>query len=251
MKASTLTPTRTPLRQMTEHPGATLITMSAHLLPAPARTVAVVILTGCVALTGLLGARYTGRAHAGWLDTRLDARLIALLGHHHTILRLIRLGDPIRVAQAAALLVLLCLATRNWRGVALVAIAVPAAGVLAEFILKPLINRTMGGALAFPSGHATGVFALSVTFAVLLVAPPRPRIPTSLRATLALSALGATVVVGAAIAGAHSHYTTDVVGGAGVATAVVLLTALIIDRISADHRTACGEPQLDPSMRNP
>jgi undecaprenyl-diphosphatase len=105
-----------------------------------------------------------------------------------------------------------------------------------ELLLKPLINRTLIGEFAFPSGHATGVTALAVVFAVLLVDPPRPRLPTNLRVLLALAALATAGAVAAAIVAVRSHYATDTLGGAAVATGVVLLTALVLDRLPPTRR---------------
>jgi hypothetical protein len=47
-----------------------------------------------------------------------------------------------------SVLVLACLVTRRWRGAVLAAVAVPAAAGLAELVLKPLVGRTLMGALS-------------------------------------------------------------------------------------------------------
>jgi undecaprenyl-diphosphatase len=145
------------------------------------------------------------------------------------MLRIVQLGDMIPVAAMTCVLMALCLATRRPPAAVLVAVAVPGAGAISEFLLKPLLHRTLGGALSFPSGHATGIVALAVTLAVLMLNPHRPRLPGCLRATIALGGLGAAGVIGVAIVGARTHYATDAIGGMTVATSVVLLTALIVD----------------------
>jgi membrane-associated phospholipid phosphatase len=194
------------------------------------------LLAACVALTALLGARYTHQIQAGRLDTAIDVRVQALLGGHPTMLSLVRLGDPVPMTAMTAALILACLVTRRWRGAVLVAVAVPGAVALTELLLKPFIHRTLAGQLSFPSGHATGVFTLAAAFAVLLVDPPRPRIPADLRAFTALGAFFAAAIVATAIVGVHSHYATDTVAGAAVGTAVVLLTALVLDRLPSPGR---------------
>ena len=201
------------------------------LLPASARPLAVALLVACVALTVFLAGWYTHQTRAGWLDAAIDIRVQALLGGHPAVASLVRLGNPIPVTMMTALLVTACLATRRWRAAVLVAIAVSGAGALTELLLKPLVRRTFTGELSFPSGRATGVFALAVAFAILLVDPPGPRMPAYLRVLLALAALLAASIVAVATVGVHYHYATDTVGGAAVATTTVLLTALVVDRI--------------------
>jgi membrane-associated phospholipid phosphatase len=177
------------------------------------------------------------------LDAAIDGRVRAVLGDHSTPLSLVvHLGDPHAVTLMAVALVLGCLATRRWRAAALVAMAVPAAAVLTKLLLQPLIHRTLTGGVSFPSGHATGVFALAVTFGVLLVNPPYPRVPARLRVVLALAALAVAGIVAVALVSLSFHYTTDTVGGAAVATAVVLLIALILDVFPAARHDA-GDPQ--------
>jgi membrane-associated phospholipid phosphatase len=170
------------------------------------------------------------------LDAAIDVRVQAVLSAHRTMLSLVRLGDPVPVTLMTASLLLACLATRRWRAATLAAVAVPGAAALTELLLKPLIHRTLMGELSFPSGHATGVFALAATFAVLLVDPPRTRMPTHLRGLLALVTICAAGVIAAAIVGARCHYATDTMGGAAVGIAMVLLTALILDRLPPPRR---------------
>ena len=117
-------------------------------------------------------------------------------------------GLPAVTIMSAALFVA-CLATRRGRGAVLVAVAVPAAAALTE-LLKHLIDRTITGSLSFPSGHTTGIFAVVVAFAVLLIDPPRPRISAVVRVVLAAIAflVGVTVAVGLvcrALALRHGH----------------------------------------------
>jgi membrane-associated phospholipid phosphatase len=200
------------------------------LLPAALRLPAVALVTACVAVTAILGARFTHQARAGWLDTAVDTRVQASLGGHRHLLDLLAgLGDPIPMTAMTAALVLALLATRRWRGAAAVAVAVPAAAALTEFLLKPVVGRTLLGDLSFPSGHATGVFALVTVVAVLLTGPARPCGPAIARLLLTLTALLAAGAVAVALVGLNAHYFTDTVGGAAVGTAVALVTALVLD----------------------
>ena len=203
----------------------------AHpLLPAAVRPLAVMLLVGCVAVTVFLGAWFTHQTRGGRLDDAVDARVEASLGKHWAVLgHVARLGGPLPVTVMTALLLLACVAVRRWRGAALLMIAVPAAAALTEFLLKPLIDRTLGGDLSFPSGHTTGIFTVVAAVTVLLLDPPRPRMPLVLRLLIALCAYAVAGAVAVALVSLHLHYFTDTVGGAAVGTAVVLATAFILD----------------------
>lgn len=217
------------------------------LLPAAVRPVAAALLAGCVAVTAILGAWLTHQTRGEWLDDAVDSRFMASLGSHWTVLdHLERLGGPIPVTSMTAALLLACVLTRRWRGAALLTIAVPAAAALTEFALKPLIDRTLAGELSFPSGHSTGVFAVAASVAVLLIDPPRWRIPAALRMFLALGAWAVATAVAVALVSLHIHYFTDTVGGAAVGTAVVLTTAFILDSVSSgdDDSDSPAQPPL-------
>ncbi len=202
------------------------------LLPAPIRPLAAALAGFCVALTVVLGAWFEGQTRAGWLDASVDGRLEGLIGTHPMVLNLVSLGDQLSVTILSAALIVACLATRRGRGAVLVAVAVPTAAALTE-LLKRLIDRTSYGSLSFPSGHTTGIFAVVVTFAVLLIDPPRPRIHAVVRVLLAAIAFLVGVTVAIALVALRWHYATDTVAGAAVSTAVVLATALTLDVVCA------------------
>lgn len=202
------------------------------LLPPAVRRAAVTLVALCVAVTAFLGVWFAGKKRAGWLDVAVDGRIRAAVGGYPGVLdRLAALGNPVPVNAMATALLLACLAARRWRGAVFVAVAVPAAEALSELLLKPVVGRTLRGALSFPSGTATGMFAVAATFAVLLAVPFRPRIPAAARLLLALTALGTAAAVAIALVGLRAHYFTDTVGGAAVATAVVMATALSLDKL--------------------
>jgi undecaprenyl-diphosphatase len=204
------------------------------LLSAAERQLAALLSAACAAVAAFLGVRFAHHSRAGWLDTAVDDRIRASLGDHPALLNpLVDLGSAIPVTVLTTALVLLCLATRRWRGAVLAAVAVPAAAALTERVLKPLVDRTLQGGLSYPSGHSTGVFALAAVIAVLLAGPLQPRLPAAVRLLLGLTAYLAAAAVAVALVGMGLHYFTDTVGGAAVSTAVVLLTALVIDWLGA------------------
>jgi membrane-associated phospholipid phosphatase len=206
------------------------------LVPAAMRSSAAVILVVCVAVTALLGALVAGQASAGPVDSWVDARIRNGLGGQWRGLEdLAGIGDLMPVVVMTSVLVLACLVTRRWRGAVLAAVAVPAAAGVAELVLKPLVGRTLLGALSFPSGTEARVFAVAAVFAVLMADPVRPRIPAVVRLALAVAVLLAAVAVAVALVVLDQHYFTDTVGGAAVGTAVALATALVLDRAVPPH----------------
>jgi len=206
--------------------------VSGPLLAAAIRPLAVALLAVCVAITALLGLWLMHQSQADWLDSVIDWGLRVNLYRHRAILiRLGELADPLQTTEIAAALVLACLLTRRWRGALLVAVAIPAAGALTEYLLKPLFDRTAQGHLEFPSGHSTGAFAMAAVCVVLLLGPLRPRLPDTLRKFLAVAAALTAAGVAVAVVALDFHYFTDTVAGAAVGTAVVLATALLLDRL--------------------
>lgn len=216
---------------------------SLPLLPEELRRPAAAAIAICAATTLLLGVIVHDHATADGLDRTIDGWLHHSIGRHRGILNLVSLlGGPIPVAILTAALVVACLVVRRQRAAALVAIGVLAASTLAEFLLKSLVGRRMGsGTGSFPSGHAVGMFALAVAVCVLLAQPFRPE--PALRRLLSLGALLVATAVSVAMVGLNHHYFTDIIGGAAVGTAVVLLTAFALDWLAARQRPRHGPPQ--------
>ena len=197
------------------------------------RPLATAILGGCAAATAVLGALVAGQTRPGPIDRWVDARIQGGLGGQWRGLQyLAGIGDLTPVVVMISVLVLACLVTRRGRGAVLAAVAVPAAAGLAELVLKPLVGRTLLGALSFPSGTEARVFAVAAVFAVLMADPVRPRIPAAVRLAAAVAVLLAAVAVGVAIVALNQHYFTDILGGAAVGTAAALATAIILDRLA-------------------
>ena len=207
------------------------------LLPGRLRPAAAALLAACVAVTLALALTFAGQTQAGWPDSAVDSQARAGLGTHPAVAGLlVRLGDTGPVTAATIALVLACVAVRRWQGGVLAAVTVPATAVLTEFVLKPVIHRTLHGALSFPSGHAAIMFTLAITSAVLLADPPARRVPGAVRLLLVLGALLTAAAVSAAMVGMGFHYFTDTVGGAALGTALPLLSALLIDWAAGSRR---------------
>jgi membrane-associated phospholipid phosphatase len=200
------------------------------LLPPGRRRPAALLAAGCAVVTACLALAFGHQGRADRLDAVVDIRIQGLLHSYPGPLHLLsRLGGLLSVAELTAALVLACLLTRRWRGAVLAALAVPMAMTLTEFVLKPLVGRSIRGYASFPSGHATAMFALAAICVVLLANPPRPRLPRAIRLLLAAGAVLVAVAVPVAMVAQGFHYFTDIVAGAAVGAGTVLLITLLID----------------------
>lgn len=222
------------------------------LLPAAARPAAGMLLAACVLITAAIGAWVAHQTQAGTVDRAVDGWIIARTGGRDWIVAVTRsVGDPQWVTAVCAVLVLACVATRRYRSALLVAVAVPLAGAMTEYALKPLFGRTFSGFLSYPSGHVTGVSATALAAVVVLTSPARLPLPAALRWLLSAVALLAVPVVALAVIAGHYHYFTDTIGGAAVGTGTVLATALVLDWASqrlAGRQRAAPEPAARDGM---
>src|SRR6185437_10992606 len=202
------------------------------LLAASARPRAGVLLAGCAVLVAVLGLVFARQNMADRFDHAVDSPVIAwFAGHHALALWLAFPGSMIPAVVLTAGLAIGCLLTGRRRGAVLALLAVPVAAVITDWLLKPLVHRTYIGQVVYPSGHTATIVALAATLTVLLVAPPRPAMPSWLRTLiLAVSYLTALAVVVGVIA-VRFHYFTDTVAGAAVGIGTVCGLALVLDLI--------------------
>lgn len=188
------------------------------------------MLAACVAVTVVLGVHSVGRGLPGRLDSAFDPRFQAGLSRFPALVYwLPGFGTLGPVALMTLALVLACVATRRLSGAILAAIAVPAAIGLTEYVLKPYVGQAIGQ--AFPSGHATAMFGLAATCAVLLVNPPPRSVPGVARLLLVFMALLLAAAVAGAMVAIGAHRFTDIVAGTAVGTGVVLACALALDLV--------------------
>ncbi len=218
------------------------------LLSPAGRRRAAALAVACLIVTAGLGAAFAGQGLPDAADRWADAVIVARLGQVPGVISVTDLGTlfvagPICVAAVAA-----CAAFRRYRAALLVIIAVPVTVGLTEAVLKPLIDRTNNGGLTYPSGHTATVTAMVVAAVVVLTGPARPALPGLARRLLAGLALAAVPVVAVALVAIQYHYLTDTIGGAGLATAVVLVTALAQDAACAwlARRAAPGTEAAPP-----
>jgi len=114
---------------------------------------------------------------------------------------------------------------RDGRALILCLVGPALAVVMTDVVLKPLVDRHLGGGLAYPSGHATGAAAVSALMLILL---HRWR---GWRATAWLAPLAFAIPVGMGLALVRLafHYPTDVVGGTAMGMATVIAVAVFLD----------------------
>ena len=200
------------------------------LLPGSLRRGAVVTTAVCAAVTALLGVLVYHQNGAGFMDRKIDHLLHRSIGRHPGLLEpLARLGDQLPVTLMAIVLVVGCLLVRRWNGAVLVAVGVSAAEGAVDEGLEQVLGDHDGGGESFPSGHATGIFAIATAFCVLIAAPPRLKLTTRQRRVLTVCAFLFAASVPVAMVGLNHHYFTDIVAGAAVGIGTVLLTALVLD----------------------
>lgn len=209
------------------------------LLPTRrSRSIAAVMIVISAATIAVIGVLVHGGSGPDALDRAVENLIkdqwATSIGHD--LRGAAQLGSGPVATVLTALLCYTFLAQRRYSAALLVALAMPIAGGLSEFVLKPLVHRAANGFLTYPSGHATAVFALITCIALLLLAGHDVRAPRAFRIVLTVTviALGCTVCVGLVLA--HLHYFTDTIGGAAVGTGVTLAVAFAIDRATA--RTA-------------
>src|SRR5215831_9428238 len=194
------------------------------LLPTAARPLAMAIVVVCVLVMIGQGLWLKHGMETSWMDTAIDAKVVASLGGHPLVLSiLVWPGEPVPFTALAAALVLACILRRRYGWAALVAISAAVAAAVTELVLKPLIGGTSWGN-PFPSGHVTSVVALATALAVLLARAPR-----RLRFVLAFTAFLVAGAVALGVIGAQMHHLSDIIGGAAVGIGTVLATALVLD----------------------
>jgi membrane-associated phospholipid phosphatase len=211
------------------------------LLPAWARRPAWILIAGCVILVGVLGVLSAGKAQGNAVDRPIDTWIVRHLGMHwHALFAISHLGSGPGVGALTAVLVLACLAARRLNGAVLAVVSVSVAAALTEYVLKPLVHHTLRGAVSYPSGHTTSLFALTAVVAVLMLGPRGSRPRPVARLLLVLGLVIVDCVVAVAVIGLQWHYFTDTVAGAAVGIGVVLTAAFPLDSTPIRRWLAIG-----------
>jgi undecaprenyl-diphosphatase len=201
----------------------------ARLLPPPIRRPALALLVPCAALVTVLGVRYHDDAHAGRFDARVYREISHVTGAYLHVLSALASAVPVLVIGLAVVLAAVCAVERRWRA-AVLALASPGLTTLVVESVKHVVDRTMRGALAYPSGHTAGATSILVVAGILVLSRLRGRVVVT-AAALFLVALAGAGIVGVIMVSTHAHYATDTVAGFGTAVVVTLGVAFGLDAV--------------------
>ena len=162
-------------------------------------------------------------SHPG--PTIFDREAFRILPDRYYWSKLTYVAELGRARTVAVVCLVSCIIAFGWdRRRALTCIAGPPAAIgITELIAKPAVGRMFGGLLCYPSGHMTAV--ASIVGVVVIAFPPRFR-----KAMFVVGVL-VCIVVGVVLMLLRWHYLTDVIAGASVAIA----TLLIVDTILHVH----------------
>lgn len=202
--------------------------MPRPLISARWRLPALGLVTTCAVVTGALGVLLAGRT-----GTHPDAVVERALAMHTGLARevgrvLANVGNPIPVTVGMVGVLWFGHARAGRPGLVFAAAAPLAAMATTSLVLKPVVDRTRSGELAFPSGHTTAITSMACAVAVLVLSSP------DVRRAWRYSVLGAAALLSLGVAvsmtGRGYHYPSDTVGGLAVGVGVVLAVALVLDR---------------------
>lgn len=204
---------------------------AAPLLPPAARRPAAILALGCLVLVVALGVLFAHQSHGRAMDDAVDSWVMGLHVRPSTLESISQLGNLPAMTVMTGVLALACVAVRRLTGAALAVLGVLIASGLTEDVLKPLVHRTITvhHYVTYPSGHTTGLFALSTVLAVVLLSPRSGRPHPAVRIGAVAVAVVVSCLVGFAMIGLDFHYFTDAVAGAAVGIGVVLGTAFLLD----------------------
>ena len=202
--------------------------------------VAIVAVLAAVSVT-VMGWHFAGDTHAGALDRTLAGGVDMRHGAARVLGQgFADLGNPLPVAVGLVGLAAVAYVARGPRGLALALLGPLLAMITTSLVLKPLIDRTRSGALAFPSGHTTAIGSMALAAGVLLLG--WTVVPRALRRAGAVVLTLLVFAVGASMVGRGYHYPSDTIGAVGVALAVVLLVALVVDAAGDRARAQAPPP---------
>lgn len=210
--------------------------MSTPLITESWRRVALAVVT--VAVGVVIGMSVALHHEASTpFDTWIFTRFYAHIGP--TAARvLIDTSQPVLSFVVPGVVLAVAARARRWN-LAVLAVAGPLLALfVSEVVLKPIVGRVIGpGVLlgdytdavsgAFPSGHETGVCSAAL---VVLIGLGGVRLRPGVR-TASVAALALWVLLGAVgLVRNWYHYATDTIGAIAVTSAIVLATAVVIDR---------------------
>jgi undecaprenyl-diphosphatase len=126
---------------------------------------------------------------------------------------------------------------RRWDLAAVILVAPALASITTEWLLKPLVGRTIAVGWCYPSGHMTGITAASV----VLFLVNRNHLTSTLRQSAGVGlAMVVPLAMAVSLVGLGVHYPTDTIGGGCLALATTLLVAALYDALCGVARRSPG-----------
>lgn len=201
------------------------------LIPPSGRRPAAIVAACCAAVAIIIAILVAHTSQPTFLDRPVDSWLRGHMGLHTVWLtaHAANLGGLRESTIIVALIALACLAVRRLNGVLLAALSGAGVAVLTEYVVKPLVHRTLTGFLVYPSGHTASAFTAATVITVLLLNPARARVRPAVTIAVAIVTGLIGCLVAAAMISAQFHYFTDAIGGAAFAIAAVLGVAFLLD----------------------
>ena len=198
------------------------------LVPFRWRRAAVGLVVLCATSAVVLGIRYHGDTAAGRLDAwAIDHLPWAVSSTSPVANALADAISPWVDAVVAGVLAVAFAARRQWKWLVLTLAGPALTGAITESA-KHLVDRTINGGLALPSGHTAGATSILVILALAVLTRVRAHVvPAGVVAALAVTAGAAGV--GLIMVSLDAHYPTDVVAGFCTAVVLTLGTALLLD----------------------
>ncbi len=187
-------------------------------------------------LTAAGGLAVAGGSNSSWLDALAPGVLTS--GHHSVLTDVTSLRYPQVVVVASVVLAVVAFPRDRVRSLVCL-VGPPAALATTELVVKPLVGRTLGAGLSYPSGSTVGAAALGV--AAVLVVPAAWRRRTVVVATV----YGLWMAL--AVVSLQWHYPTDAAAGLAYGCGFVLLVdvaarsvAVLLGRLDIGRRALGG-----------
>ncbi len=228
-------------------PGPTTAVAAARpLLPQRVRPVARAVAVAAAVVAFALGVLLHGSSAPGAVDRPVTAWLRSVWphpGHDAYVVDGLVTRVPILLTLVGLALLCLLAGRRRLAGLAVVGPCCVAATIT---LAKPLVDRTIhGDNLSYPSGHTGYATAVGVVVGLLLLALAHIRTRALATLLLLLPPLATGTFMAVDQVGIDAHYPSDTVGGICTALAVVLVLALLADRVldrPTDRSRGAGVP---------
>jgi membrane-associated phospholipid phosphatase len=142
--------------------------------------------------------------------------------HSLFLIRVTDLGS-VPVLAGGSILAALVVVGRDQRRAVACLIGPPAATLVAQWAMKPLVGRQYLQVLTFPSGTITVVAALATAWALA--------VPGKIRWLVVALGLGVVVLTSVAVVALRWHYPSDVLAGAALGVGMVLMVDGVLHRL--------------------